>query len=89
MGSHQSRAEGQNPIPQPAGHAAGDAAQGMVGLLGCDPTLLAHVQLFIHHYPQDLLGRAALNPFIPQPVLILGIALGWVQELARGLVEPH
>jgi len=26
VGSHQSRAEGQNPLPQPAGHAAFDAA---------------------------------------------------------------
>jgi len=24
VGSHQSRAEGQNPLPQPAGHAAID-----------------------------------------------------------------
>ncbi|KAK4819180.1 hypothetical protein QYF61_025995 [Mycteria americana] len=40
-------------------------------------------------YPQVLLRRAALNPFIPQSVLILGIALAQVQDLALGLVEPH
>jgi len=50
---------------------------------------LAHVQLFIHQYPQVLLGRAALNPFIPQPVLILGVAPVPMQDLALGLVEPH
>ena len=61
----------------------------MIGFLGCERTLLAHVQLFIHHYPQVLLRRAALNPFIPQPVLILGVALTQVQDLALGLVEPH
>ncbi|KAK4810873.1 hypothetical protein QYF61_013281 [Mycteria americana] len=32
---------------------------------------------------------AALNPFIPQSVLILGIALTQVQALALGLVELH
>jgi len=47
----------------------------MVGFLGCERTLLACVRFFIHQYPQVLLGRAALNPFIAQPVLILGIAL--------------
>jgi len=56
--------------------------------LGCECTLLGHVQLFIPQYPQ-VLGRAALNPFIPQPVLISGIALIQVQDLALGLVEPH
>ncbi|KAK4811561.1 hypothetical protein QYF61_016020, partial [Mycteria americana] len=43
-----------------------DAAQGMVGFLGRERTLSAHVQLFIHQYPQVFLCRAALNPFIPQ-----------------------
>ncbi|GAB0205392.1 cAMP-dependent protein kinase inhibitor alpha [Grus japonensis] len=32
-------------------------------------------------------GRAALNPLNSQPVLILGIALTQVQDLALGLVE--
>jgi len=61
VGSQQSGAKGQNLLPRPAGHAAGDAAQGMVGFLGCECTLSAHVQLFIHQYPKVLLGRAALN----------------------------
>ncbi|KAK4832233.1 hypothetical protein QYF61_021147 [Mycteria americana] len=61
----------------------------MVGLLGCECTLLAHVQLFIHQYLQVLLLRAPLNPFIPQSVLILGIAPTQVHDLALGLVEPH
>ncbi|KAK4831353.1 hypothetical protein QYF61_017484 [Mycteria americana] len=33
--------------------------------------------------------RAALNPFIPQPVLRPGVALTQVQDLAVGLVEPQ
>jgi len=35
--------------------------------------LVAHVQLFIHQYPQVFLLRAALNSFIPQPVLMVGV----------------
>jgi len=50
---------------------------------------VAHFQLFIHQYPQVLLGRADLNPFIPQPVLIPGVAPTQMQDLALGLVEPH
>ncbi|KAK4818846.1 hypothetical protein QYF61_020065, partial [Mycteria americana] len=60
-----------------------------VGLLGCECTLLAHVQLFIHQHPQVLLRRAALNHIIPQPVLKPRIALNQVQDPALGLVEPH
>ena len=56
VGSHQCGAEGQNHLPRPAGHAAFDAAQDMVGLLGCERRLLACVQLFIHWYPQAFLG---------------------------------
>jgi len=51
--------------------------------------LVAHVQLFIHQYPQVLLVRAALNHFIPQPVLIPGVAPTQMQGLALGFVEPR
>ncbi|KAK4829736.1 hypothetical protein QYF61_006445 [Mycteria americana] len=33
--------------------------------------------------------KAALSPFIPQPVWILGVAPTQVQDLALDLVEPH
>jgi len=52
MRSHQSGVEGQNALPLPAGHASFDAAQYTVCFLGCDSILPAHVQLFIHQYPQ-------------------------------------
>ncbi|KAK4822199.1 hypothetical protein QYF61_011840 [Mycteria americana] len=52
-------------------------------------TLPAHIQLFIHQYSQVLLSRAAPNLFIPQSILILGVALTQVQDFALGLVEPH
>ncbi|KAK4827196.1 hypothetical protein QYF61_015224 [Mycteria americana] len=89
VGSHQSRVEGWNHFPRPAGHASFDAAQDTVGLLGCECTLLAPVQLFVHQYPQVLFHRAALNHIIPQPVLELRIAPTQVQDPTLGLVEPH
>jgi len=87
VGSHQSRVKGQKHLPRPTGHDSLDAAQDMVGLLARERTLLAHV-LFIYQYPQVHLSRAALNPFIPQPVLILGVAPTQLQDLALDLVEP-
>ena len=59
----------------------------LAGLLGYQCTLWAHVQLIIHQYPQVLLVRVALHPFIPQPVLISGVALTQMQDLALDLVE--
>jgi len=50
---------------------------------------VARVQLCIHHYPQVLLGRVALKPLIPQPVLILGVTPTQMQDLTLSLVEPH
>ncbi|KAK4830718.1 hypothetical protein QYF61_013168 [Mycteria americana] len=87
--SHQSRVEEKNHLPQPADHVSFYAAQDTVGFLGCKCILPAHVQFFIHQYPQVLLCRAGLNPFLPQFVWILGIALTQVQVLAFSLVELH
>jgi len=84
-----SRAEWQNHLPRPAGHASFDAAQDMVGFLGCERTLSAHAQLFISRYPQVLLVRAALSPMIPQPALVLGLAPAHVQDLELVFVESH
>jgi len=79
----------QNPLPHPAAHASLDVAQDTSGLLGCQCTLLDHIELLIHQHPQVLLNRASLNPFIPQPVLIAGVAPAQMQDPALGLVEPH
>lgn len=48
-----------------------------------------HIQSFIHQYLHILLLRGTLNPFIPQPVLILGVAPTQVQDHALGPVEPQ
>ncbi|KAK4828015.1 LOW QUALITY PROTEIN: hypothetical protein QYF61_022792 [Mycteria americana] len=85
--SHKSRVEGQNYLPQPAGHVSFDAAQDTVGLLGCERTLSAHVQLFIHQHPKVLFHRDALDHIIPQPDLKPRIAP--TQDPALGLIEPH
>ena len=60
-------------------------------LLGCKGTLLAHAQLSIHQYPQVILGRVILNPFIfiPYLVMVVRVASTQVQDLAFVFVEPH
>jgi len=75
VGSHQSGVEGQNHLSRLAGHASVDAAQEVAGVLGLECIFLAHVQFFIHQYSQVAPCRAALNPFIPQPVLMSVVAL--------------
>lgn len=47
------------------------------------------IQFFILQYPQVLLCRTAISPFIPQSVLILGIAPTQIQDLMLGLTEFH
>jgi len=61
----------------------------MVGLLGCECTLLGHVELLINEHLQVLLLRAALNPVSTQPVLIPGFSPTCGQDLPLGLVELH
>ena len=87
--SHQQRRKGQDHLPCPAGHASFDAAQDMVGFLGCEGTFLAHVQFAIHLYPKIFFNRAVLNHFIPQLALVMGVALTQVQDPALGFVKPH
>ena len=79
----------RDPVPRPAGHASLDAAQDMVGFLGCKLTLLAHVELLIPQYLQVLVLRAVIEPLSSQPILVFGIALTQMQDLALGLVELH
>jgi len=80
------RSKGQNHLPRPAGHASFDAAEDMVGLLGCERTLPGHTELLINQHPQVLLLRAALSLFFAQPVFVLGIAPTQLQDLVLGLV---
>jgi len=89
VGSHQRRAEGQNPLPRPAAHAAGDAAQDMVGFFGLQAHTDGSCPAFHPPVPPSPSQRAALTHFIPQPVLIAGVAPTQVQDSALGLVEPH
>ena len=58
----------------------------MVGFVG---TLPVYLQLPIYQYPRVFFIRAALNPFIPQLVLVMGVALTQVQDLELGFDEPH
>jgi len=72
--SHQHGVEGQDHPLCPAGHISFDAAQYIIDFLGCKGTLLAHVHLTIYLNLQ-LFSRAVLYPFIPQIVLVMGLAM--------------
>ena len=83
VGSHESMVEGEHHLPRPAGHATCYAAKDTIGFLGNKSTSPAHVPFVSYQYPQVLLCKAALNPFMAQPVLILGVAPSQVQHLAK------
>jgi len=99
VGSRENRVEGQNHLPQPAGHASLDATQRTVGLLGCKHTLLAPVESCINRHPQILLLRATFKPFSIQPVFVLGVKAVWdrdkkitpqqLVQIAAGLSSSH
>ena len=85
VGFHRRRVEGQNELPCPAGHTSLYIGQDTTGLQ-------SHICWLESNFsstctPQVLFCGAALNPFIPQPVLILGISLAQGQGLAFHLVE--
>ncbi|KAK4821248.1 hypothetical protein QYF61_016547 [Mycteria americana] len=86
---HQCRVQGHNHFPSPAGHAIFDTGQDAIGLLGRLGTLLAHIQAAVNQHPQVLLCQAAFQPLFPKPVVLHGVAVAQVQDLALGLVKPH
>lgn len=47
VGSHESRVQGENHLPQPAGHTFSDVAKGTAGFMGCEHTLMRHIELFV------------------------------------------
>ena len=51
MGPPQGRTEGEENLPQPAGHTPLHAPQETTGLLGSQGTLLAHGQPVIRSHP--------------------------------------
>jgi len=63
--------------------------QDTVGFLGCEGTLLAHVQLPCTSISKSFSARLCSVSFIPQLVLIAGNATTQVQDLTLGFVEPH
>ncbi|KAK4817402.1 hypothetical protein QYF61_013272 [Mycteria americana] len=86
---HQCRVQGDHHFPSPAGHAIFDTSQDAIGFLGHLGTLLAHTQPAVNQHPQVLLCLAAFQPLFPKPVVLHGVAVAQVQDLALGLVEPH
>jgi len=82
-----------DPLPQLDEHASFDAAQDMVGFLGCENTLMAHIQLPVHQYSQVFFNRTVLLTY-PMGLIILtshrgSIAMIHMQNFALGFVELH
>lgn len=71
----ESRVDGDNRFPCPAGHACFHAAQGRIGLLGCRCLLLTHVQVFIHKNPQVLLCSQRVHSSVCADVCTSHLAL--------------
>ncbi|KAK4832478.1 hypothetical protein QYF61_023525 [Mycteria americana] len=86
---HHCQVQGDNHFPSPAGHAIFDTSQDAIGFLGHLGTLLAHIQAAVNQHPQVLLCRAAFQPLFPKPVVLHGVVVAQVQDLALGLVKPH
>lgn len=57
--------------------------------LGSQVLIVESHPVVTHLHPKVLLSRGALNPFIPQPVSILGVTLAQVKHFTLGFVEPH
>ncbi|KAK4810597.1 hypothetical protein QYF61_007334 [Mycteria americana] len=86
---HQCQVQGHNHFPSPAGHAIFDTSQDAIGLLGSLGALLAHIQPAVNQHAQVLFRQAAFQPLFPKPVVLHGVAVAQVQDLALSLVEPH
>jgi len=86
---HKCQAQGHHHLPTPAGHTIPDPSQDAIGLLGHLGILLAHVQPAVDLHPQVLFCLAAIQPLLPKPVALHGVAVTQVQDPALGLVEPH
>ena len=65
MWPQQNRAEGEDHLPQSAGHVLFNAPQDTVGLLGYKSTLMARGQPAVHQDTWILLRRASLEQVSP------------------------
>ncbi|KAK4816662.1 hypothetical protein QYF61_019898, partial [Mycteria americana] len=86
---HQCRVQGHDHFPSPAGHTISDTSQDAIGLVGHLGTLLAHIQPAVDQHPQVLLCLAAFQPVFPKPVVLHGVVVTQVQDLALGLFESQ
>lgn len=64
-----------------------DPDQDESGPVGCKHTLSSHVELPHPQTPHIFLLRVSVNSFFTQTVLVLGIALTHMWDLALGLAD--
>jgi len=87
--SHQSWVGRDNHFPNPAGHTISDASQDDIGLLGHLCTLLVLVQLAAILHPQVLFCWSSFQTLFTKPVVLYGVVMTQMQDLALSLVECH
>jgi len=85
----QSRAEGEDHLPSPAGHAPFNALQDPIGLHGHQGTLLAHEHPVVHLVPKVPHCRAPLQQVMFQPVLVLAVIPSQMQDSTFAFGKPH
>jgi len=84
---HPCQVQGHDQLPTPASHTIPDTSQNAVGLLGHLCTLLIHVQPAVNKHSKVLFRWAAFQPLLPKPVVLHGVVVTQMQDLAFGRVE--
>lgn len=79
--THKHGAGNENVIPQPAGHAFFDAAQGMVGFLDCKHRFPGHAKLLCHQNFKSLSSGLLLICFWHSLYLCLELCQSIVKNI--------
>ena len=87
MGPHQGRVEGEENLPQPAGHTPLNSPQDPIGIPGNQGTLLAYGQLVVRQHSQVPLHRAALQQVSPSLYWCMGLFLPRCRTLPLPLLN--
>lgn len=88
MGPHEDRAEGNNLLPLPAGHAAFDVTQDTGGLLDCKNTSVTH-SCPIFHRPVSHFFFVGLLSVTVECTLVYILSAGFLVRDSEENFSPH
>jgi len=86
---HQCWIQWDNHLFWTAGYAVFDASQDLDCPLGCQGTLLSHMNPAVNQHSQTPFCRAGLQPLVSQFILVTGVTPPQVQNPAFGPVKGH